>query len=222
MRRLSAILAVLLLAMPAAGQVLVVEANRTGTYYVQITVSPSGSITLTEIPNLARLGEPTTPPGGDGDGGDDGGGELSELSRVAHESIPAADPRAGINAQKLAVGFRALAGEIGQRFVPDPDSDAPWQKLADATTRMRRALLGDAYQTWHPWTRDIGDALRRLENAGQLRTAEQMRDAYLQIARGLEYSPGEARGDLAPHWRDLILQIVAMILEQLFAQTHQE
>lgn len=199
---------------PASGQVLVVEAGGAGRYFVEITVSQSGAITLRQLENVAQLGQPAEPPG-DGDGGD----LEADLAQVAYRALDEVeDPQRDRNAQRLAIGFREFASHIGTRFTPDAGSDAPWQHLATATAEMRRELLGDAYDAWKPWTNAVASQLSQQESDGQLTTAADMARAYREIADGLEYSPGELRKKLSPEVRALILQIVRLVLEHFFAQ----
>lgn len=215
MTRYLTLLFLMFLTPTARGQVLVVEANAEGTYYVAITVSPSGHVTLRQLDNVARLGTPT-PPDGDGDGN---GGELdSDLARaIAQQKEKVPEANQDNHGERLALGFRQLRDRIGTAFQPDPDSDAPWQQLANATRQVRRALLGDDHDAWLPVFERMSAEMSWMERAGELSTVEQMRDAYEQIARGLEHSPGEARRRLSPEVRDLILQIIRLILEQFFS-----
>jgi hypothetical protein len=197
-------------------QTLVIDARGTpaGTYYARIQVSDGGAVQWELVNNVVHLGG-TTPP-------EPPAGELTtDLARAAHRALGdiQGDPDREHNTQQLAVAFAELASRIGSDFKPAA-TDTPWQSLADVTREVRRRLLGGtADKAWQPWVKAVAAEMAKLEAADQLDTVEQMKAAYQEVSKGLDYAPAPngypARRRLSPEMRELIIQIIRMVIEAL-------
>ena len=214
---LRALLLALCVTAPAAGQpdLVITAAGATdGTYYARIVVAQGVArcelIPATSVYALGGRPKPPSPPEPPDNG--------SALARVAFDAVVLVteDPDRDYNAQRQALMYAELAEHIGADFAPFV-GPAPWQHLSQATRDVRARLIGPAAEeAWNPWRKAVSAEMARMESAGELKTADQMRKAYQDLAAGLERTGGgEARRKLSPEMRDLILQVIRLILEAL-------
>lgn len=85
-------------------------------------------------------------------------------------------------ASGIAANFAAKASAIGAGTLTDP------AKILAETRAGNNAALGDAasIEAWKPFGTALEKELKRLHDAGELRVAVDYRDAWLEIAQGVE------------------------------------
>ena len=90
------------------------------------------------------------------------------------------DPAAKVQAKALAGSFRGIAAAIAAGTLSDP------QKILTETRTSNNAALGSFVEQWKPWGGKLSAELERLSTEGSLRTADDYRTAWQEIATGLE------------------------------------
>jgi hypothetical protein len=206
-----------LLCAQAGAQTLVVEGGGVspGKYYIEVVVGPGGQIAGQVITSMVKLsGAPTPPPPPIP--------PASKLGKAACDSLAlVTDVNKDYNATVRAAIYEEIEKHIGVEL-KKLTGPKPWQDVAAATkAATERIFSAEVNKAWFPWSAAIGAELKRMEEAGELATYDQMKNAFRDIVNGLQCSPNEARKPISPEMRDLIIQIIKMILEILLKMPQQ-
>jgi len=104
--------------------------------------------------------------------------ELSGLAKTSYDlAVSKVEQKYRGDAGKLATVYSRTAG--------DSTIKSP-QALADQTVVEIKSVLGANTTAWKPWHEAMNEALKQEVSRGKLVTISQYRDAWQQIAKGLE------------------------------------
>lgn len=200
----------LILAATAGANPVVIETEGSapGTYYMRIDVAADGGVTYAPIDEVFQLGEPS---GGGGPPTPDT--PLAAISRAGVREVQDY-PTKDRNALTLSIAYSSLAAEIGTTIQMD-EGDAPWATLNRISVQMRDLVLGPRSVDWAPWKASVDGALRELEGAGGLDSDAKMKQAYLDIAMGLESADGTLPifEGIPPEFREFLRELIKQLIE---------
>lgn len=192
---LAAAMAVVIVATAAsASDIVVTDLTPGTTIYLKVTLSASGTATVSQIPSVT-VGGTTTPTDPIITPTDPG---LSGLAQTAYtRAVQIAQPT---EASTLGATYAAIAAELRNGNLAAADA-------ADRTTEAVDTVLGvmRAKARWQPWRDAVSAEMRTMG----IRTGDDLAAAYESLSEGLAAASGNAKVDFA-----VIIKLVLAVISK--------
>lgn len=141
---------------------------------VYATVGPDGTLTLKTcylvVGDSVSPPTPPVPPAPD---------PLTGLAKLVHDWAATLPDDAKAKAPALAASFESIASQMAAGTLKFAD------EIIKATAEANRTALGDKRDNWVVWAQQLQKHLNAESQAGRLKTVEEHRAAWLDIAKGL-------------------------------------
>lgn len=104
---------------------------------------------------------------------------LTGLAKLAHDWAATLPDAAKMKAPALAASFEGIASQMAAGTLKFAD------EIIKSTAEANRAALGDKRENWVVWAQKLQAHLNAESAAGRLKTVDEHRTAWLEIAKGL-------------------------------------
>lgn len=158
--------------------VALIGTGKPGTYTFLIITPTASGISLRECTFTVtdKAGTPTTTPAEPQPPAYVSKYGLEKLVREWMKDVPA---EAAKDAKRLALAYATTIVQI------EKDKIKTVEELQTHQRETNKLLLGDKAVSWTTWGMSLGTELQRLKNAGLLESLDDHKQAWMEIARGL-------------------------------------